>query len=681
MYRVLAAIFVPQEPGNTANTTSDRNQIQFFPEGGNTVVGVATTISFKAENEQGKGIQAKGFLVSNKGDTAARFTTTHMGMGSFDFTPSFNKQYKAFISYNNAPYVEATFPTALSSGFVLNVINTDSSGVQVSIAANTATLQTSQSSQVNLVARRAGKSYFKQQVTLVDGKAIVAIPTVDFPMGIANITLYDFAMRPVCERLVFVENNNSLQLEIKGDKLKYKSKEQSTFNIKVSDKNGQPVQAFLSLAVVDENRSDPSIGNIYSHLLLESEVKGNVEKPAAYFDKTNPARKQQLDLLLRTQGWRSFLWRQIADTAVTIRYLPEAGITIEGTVTKALSKKPLENMNITLFAPSAKGNKIYLTKTNAEGKYFLDGLPLYGMQTVKLNVGDGIGKTIGAITMDSLYNNQLPVLKRLYNRADTSGLFKSFAVEAAKRWSIFKDGQSYNLLPEVKVKTRTGTTILRDGSVAVGFGYPEYDFQITPKDYEFQRLRDFIVNKVPEARYDDELEGVQFLSNGKPVRPVLMVNKQQDVFGRLDYYSLDMRQINAVSVRHLVGSTPQGLDNIPAADEEGNSMRTTGIRDFFIVTLDIKRGNFDQQLSMIKADIDGYYESRLFYAPNYAKEDISRQDNRTTIYWEPRMSTDNNGNAKFTFYNADPKGKKRINLQGITSTGSAVFAEAVYTVE
>jgi hypothetical protein len=665
---------------NKKITADAAYKIQFLPEGGNMVEGVPTTLAFKAEDVNGKGIEARGYVLSANGDTAAKFKTTHLGMGSFAFTPKARVNYKAFVQYNGNDFVEVQLPAVLATGYVMNVANANADSIAVTIKTNSATTKLYPTGVVNIAARHAGKSYFKQQINLKDDKTI-NIAKKDFPAGIAYITLYDENMRPNCERLVYIDKETGLNIELTTDKNIYQPREKATINITVTDAQHKPLKTALSLSAVENGADQVTSGNIVSYLMLESDLQGKVENAFQYLDKRNSERLQQLDLLLRTQGWRSFLWRQIADTTIRISYLPEAGITISGEVLKPFTNKSMSDMNITLFAPDARGDKIYLTKTNAQGKYYLDGLPLYGLQNIKLNVGDGgAGKRVGELKMDTLFANPLPVATQPAYFIDSS-FYNSFGKLATMRWSKFKNIQWSHMLPNVTVKTR-GTTLLRDGSALVNFGYPEYNFTVSSDDYKYPRLRDFLVQKIPGARYDDELEGIYFLSNGKPTRPILIVNRNQDVFDRLDYYSLSMRQIESINIRHMVGSpTYSGIENIGNEIDIENFRLPPGIRDYFLITMTVKPGNANQQLSKLTASVNGYYEARIFYAPSYSKENPVEEDERITIHWAPLIKTDENGKARISFYNADPKTKIRVNVQGLTTTGIPVVASTSYEVK
>ena len=83
------------------------------------------------------------------------------------------------------------------------------------------------------------------------------------------------------------------------------------------------------------------------------------------------------------------------------------------------------------------------------------------------------------------------------------------------------------------------------------------------------------------------------------------------------------------------------------------------------------------------ANVQGYYENRTFYEPIYdGRSFISQKpDLRNTIHWEPEIKTDVNGQATVTFYNADPKTKVRIVVQGVTDTGEPVNAVNGYVVK
>ena len=647
--------------------------IQFLPEGGFMVEGLSTMVAFRAADINGNGVETSGSIVSSTGDTAVRFTTNWLGMGRFAFTPQAGIQYKAIVQYQNRGRVEETFPAAYADGFVMNINNSDTGVITVKINTNALTL-TRHYGEVTLAGRHGGLLYYKEKLHLNDGRAVVSIPKKNFPGGIAAITLYDDKLRPNCERLVYIVKNEPLHISISADKASYEPKERTTLQISITDAQQQPVKATFSLAAVDGGIVKAPTDDIQSFLLLSSELAGMVEDAAHYFDAANSHRLEQLDLLLSTQGWRSFVWRQMADTSIHISYLPEAGITISGRVRELFINKPLANMNITLLAAGARGNRLLSARTDSAGRYYVDGVQLYGNQTIKINSKNNKGKKGGWIFMDTLFNNPLPVYETPLYAVDTIGGLKAYASEALKRLSQTRKDRT--LLQEVIV-TNNKPTVLRDGNAYTDFGYPKYDFTIEKKDLKFETLENFLIHNIPGAVADVENEGVNFVANGKLVKPRIIVDKKEDVFERIDYYQLHMEQVISVSVRHVVGHP-----SFNRSDTGGRTDLGAGISDVFLVYLSLKPGAYNTDMAMIETDVTGYYDARVFYAPVHSpNEGLTKPDMRTTIHWEPMLVTDENGKATVSFYNAEPQTSVRVTVEGLSDKGVPLAGTTQYMVK
>lgn len=650
----------------------DAYTIQFLPEGGVMVEGVPTMVAFKTEDINGKGVEAAGSILTATGDTVARFATDWLGMGRFAFTPQAGMQYRAVVRYKNNAPAQAVFPVAYPDGFVLNIDNSNEQGILVSVNTNAATLSR-HSGALTLAGRHGGILYYKEKITLADGKASVKVPRDNFPGGIASITLYDENLRPQCERLVYVDKNEGIHISIDADKPVYASREKTVLHISASDAQQRPVKAAFSLSAVDGNLVKPETDNITSYMMLSSELSGGVEDAAHYFDPNNGRRRQQLDLLLSTQGWRSFVWRLIADTSIRISYLPEPGITISGHVRQLFADRPLSNMNITLLASGARGNKLYTARTDSAGRYWIDGVPLYGNQSIKINSKNDKGKKGGWILMDTLFGNPLPLYENALFTVDTASALKTFGAEALRRQAQSKKDPA--LLQEVVVTSRKGVT-LRDGNAYSTFGYPEYNFTISQKDYKFETLASFLIHNVPGAVADVENDAVNFYANGKALRPRIIVDRQEDVFERIDYYQVHMDQVVSVSVRHLVGHPSFNRDTGGGHDLGNN------ISDVFIINLTLKPGAYNQDMAMIVTDVTGYYNARAFYAPVYVlPAEDRRPDMRTTIHWEPVLTTDENGKATVSYYNADPKTSVRVTVEGLSDKGVPLTGTLKYEVK
>ena len=636
-------------------------KINFFPEGGSMVDGVASVVGFKAEDAMGRGVKVSGDVTSAQGDVVGHFQSTDLGLGSFTILPIAGTKYQVKGLYKNSQAFSAELPEVMGQGYAIHVINSDSANVQVIISTNQATLDKSKGKTLTLATKHADKFQYEVKFALSDLQMSANIPKAKLSAGVSSVILYDELLHPNCERLVYI-NKENVKLTVVPDKASYAPKEKTTVTITATDSKNQPVKAEFSLAAIDGTVVPADESNIAAYLLLQSDIKGRIENAAQYFDASNVNRFKQMDMLLLTQGWRDFVWKRLQDSTLKLSYLPEAGFTVSGKLRSKLIDKPIPNGNITLYAPGAKGNKFFNAKTDQDGKYYLDGIELYGSQTLKLTATDMKGKKTGWLFLDTLASDALAVKPTpIYNeepgaQLDAFNKASSQRMMEANRFKVSNVVQ----LKQVNITDKAKTVTLMDETLQ-SFGYPEYAFDITKADNTYKDLEDFLVHKVPGAQTNpDSAAGVMFFFGGHKVFPRFVVDKREDLFERIDYYSLTMDQINSVSVRHLI---------------------SMGGGDRILVYLSLKPSAFEKKdFNLINEDVNGYYNARTFYAPNY-EYSSTKSDQRTTIHWEPMISTDEKGQATVSYYNADPKSKIRVVVQGLSDKGTPLSAVTGYTIQ
>jgi len=84
-----------------------------------------------------------------------------------------------------------------------------------------------------------------------------------------------------------------------------------------------------------------------------------------------------------------------------------------------------------------------------------------------------------------------------------------------------------------------------------------------------------------------------------------------------------------------------------------------------------------------KMKLTGYNEPRIFYSPKHRTTliDDFKPDLRTTLFWEPDITIQNNNEIIFKYFNADNSSLIKIVAEGITSTGIPVTGSAEYEVK
>lgn len=312
--------------------------LSFFPEGGDAVCNLTSLIAFQALNEFSKGADIEGYITDNKNNKVTEFSSFHRGMGAFILTPQKDKRYKAHITRPKGISESFDLPEPLPQGYVLRIEEINQNSIKIAVGST-------RDENLRIFLQIRGKEYFSKVINARKGMNSVNIDLTKMPIGVAQITLFDSKEIQRAERLVFVNKHKQLSLNIKTDKEKYLPREKVKMTITATDETGMRMPGNFSLAVSDDQLlsfADDKSSTILSHILLESDVKGKIEEPRFYFDPKQQKADRALDLVMMTQGWRRFTWRQItADEIPAVSYPSErtiiAGFVMDNSTNKGVS--------------------------------------------------------------------------------------------------------------------------------------------------------------------------------------------------------------------------------------------------------------------------------------------------------------------------------------------------------
>src|SRR5690606_6163544 len=352
---------------------SQEASLQFFPEGGELVNSLRSVTGFKAVSADGRGIAVSGRVTDQNKTTVAEFKSDYAGMGRFLLNPQSGKNYTAVVKFADGSEKEVPLPKALDEGYVLHVENSLSDTVKIRISVTKNLLN---QGEITLIAQSGGKVHYVSKSPARSPVFTASVPKSRFPSGIVQFTLFSPDFRPVAERLIFIQNNDALKINISSDKPVSKPREKVRMRVNVSDAEGKPVHGSFSLAVINESKvPDEGINEttIFSNLLLTSDLKGFVETPQYYFINASSEKIKQLDNLMLTQGWRRFVWKDIlSDNFPSIVYQSEKSIQISGRGTTP-SGKPVAGGSVLLMSTGGSG-LLLDTLTNEDGRFSFDNL-------------------------------------------------------------------------------------------------------------------------------------------------------------------------------------------------------------------------------------------------------------------------------------------------------------------
>jgi hypothetical protein len=447
---------------NVKITQSAKNDVQFFPESGNQVIGVRSKTAFKAIGADGNGVHVKGKIVDNDGTEIAYFESQHLGMGVFAMTPQTGKTYRAKITYDDGSEDTFTLPMATQSGFVLAVNNSDSARLTLRVIANSEFFEQKKNTTFFIVGQMGGKVCYSTFGKLDNPVFTSSILKSRFATGIIQFTLFSAAAEPLCERIAFIQNDDQLKLNLQADKAIFASREQVKMNISVTNHDNLPVSGSFSVAVMSESRvpvNENVETGINTYLLLTSDLKGYIEQPGYYFNQHNDKTRADLDVLMLSQGYRRFEWKELlAGRYPVTSFQPEQSLSLSGTIMLP-SGKPVVNGPVRILA--SKSNILIDTVTNTDGRFsfpdldFPDSTKLVLMAR-KPNEGKNVNLVITQNPSAKVYpkNNTASVMDNAFAGAITHDARPGLEIADTSASRI----AGVNKLKEVNIKARRPQT-------------------------------------------------------------------------------------------------------------------------------------------------------------------------------------------------------------------------------
>jgi len=645
-------------PLKVENMNTPSNNIQFFPEGGSLIENITSVVAFKATDKNGYPYKVKGTIQDLEGNVVSEFESKHDGMGRFILNPIHGQKYIAEVNNIEGLKVKIDLPKVLEFGYVLSTTKSKEKHI-ISIKTNSKTLAKNPEAPLTLICSTRGITYFEGTQPLSNKKLSFLLDDSSFPEGISQVTLYDKDSKPHSERLIYIEKKNNVNISVSTNKTRYTPKEKVAIEVTAKTKEGTPLLASFSLAVTEGNNAKQNYSemNICSYFLMQSDIKGYIHQPGYYFDSSNPKRLQYLDLLLLTQGWRDFLWKQIPTYKNGLKYKVEKDINISGRVMDRFRKKKKETYNVSMMLTTENNSAMDYKTTDPNGRFKFEGISFVGSSTLLLNTQNKKEKNKGILYLDSIYNEPITID---YKEKPAAPIVKEI-INSIKN-NIYKKNILFNILDtnvldEVlingkKRKKKSTTSIATADHVYI------VD-EKTPHFSSILQLIQFNVSGVMVSR-----NGIKFSRfNGAPL---LMVDGTE-----IDFQSLE--SISPDDVARIESITSAGAAVYGARGGNG------------VILIYTKEGRINQPkkaMYSISKRIQGFQKTRVFYAPKYNTSESKKEmlpDVRNTLFWNPYIHPDANGNCNIDFYNDQGSKKVNITLEGITDKGIPVIIRTHYS--
>jgi hypothetical protein len=622
-----------------AKFAADSLELQFFPEGGNFVACGFNRLGFKALGPDGKGINVEGTIMDDNNTVVASFKSQHAGMGMVRINPVAGRKYFARIIKPYTVNRRYPLPVVRETGYTLQV---DAVNTHIKVLVFTNTHKPASGDQtVNIVVQSRGLAYHAQQGVITNNAFFTLIPQSKFPDGISQITVFDAEGRPVAERLVHHNHNETVKLRVETDTAIYGKRKMVAVLMDAMYRNGSPAAGHFSISVYDEgliqNQEEYPL-SIVNYLSLTSDLKGYIEDPGYYFKDSLQETKRNLDLLMMIHGWRRFTWNDVlSDTLPPPAYRHEQGIPVSGKVLKAGGKQPPAGSIVKVL--TMNGNAVRL-RPDSLGRFYTDSLLYYDSMTLVFQTENQKGKK-------QPYKFSLDPISMPPPVTHSFTSFLPFNASAFLQQS--SDEKLIEKSSQVKVLDEARVTAKRD----------EPDPRLIGGTLDKRTV--FDVNKNGGGMgYANIFQMIQTRFSG-----VIVSGNTIKIRGKDAGYVVNGILTPPDAILMIA---PTDIDFIEVIH---NSVRHGGQH---IINIILKNGSIINDIEPVginQAKIAGFYQAREFYSPNYDVKDDRHnlEDKRTTLYWEPMIITDENGRAAVAFFTADVASRYRVVVEGITPDG------------
>jgi len=621
--------------------------LRLFPEGGDLVAGLPSTVAFEALNTAtGRPVDAAGAILSGNNDTVITFHTQNEGLGTFAFTPIPGQTYKAVL--RSPDNITQTFPMpgVLPRGYTIHLVDKDKGG-DLSLVVHASQDLALQDTRL-FIHSRTGSAFSTQTPSPAGDSVTFIIPSQQLQEGNTRFTLFDFAGRPQAERLFFLPPHKTLAITAATNKPEYAVREKAQLDISAAD-----TSAHLSVAVyrLDSLQGEP-VTDIVRYLWASSEWTGRIPGNRVFEDPT------LVNLYTLTHGWSRFLWSDVLTHPTGPHlYPPELrGQLITGRLTDPHSGAPAKDITTWLSTPGL-AFQFAATQTDTAGKFLFDIKDFYGQDGIVIHTGtEGVPYKVEVFTPFSeqyarnyplpafkLRPSQLPLLMRHNIGMQVENIYagdslKRFGLPRVDTTPFFNHGDYVYQLDNY-VRFTSIEEVLR-----------EYvrEINITRK----QGHQHIVMLDEPRHTVFND-DNTLVLLDGVPVPNDRIFN----------YDPLKVKRLEVIPREYILGPS-----------------HFSGIASFTTFKGDFEGLELDS--SSLQLEYEGLQYHREFYAPVYNtnRQTQSRlPDFRNVLYWSPDVRAGGKP-TPVEFYTSDLPGEYLVVVQGLSADGRAGVTYKRFTV-
>ena len=629
--------------------------VSLLPEGGYLVPGRACRVGVKVLGEDGMGLNVSGRVLNSKGEEVAQIANLHRGMGYFIIKPQAGEKYVAVCTADGGRQKRFPLPMANPAARVIQL-------QQFKSTLNVSLLRGPEAAdeEMWLLVHQAGRPLACMEWE--KDRTFYSFTTATFPSGIVAFMLIDKDVNILSERLFFnLGKDVRLSLDGGAEKGLYAGRERVRASFSLPPGALESASgASLAVSVTDSHASAPdSLNSLAATLLLSSELNGYVEAPAEYF---TPRGEPFVDALMLTQAWRRYdIPAVLKGACTTPKVLPEKAQILSGHAEGYLFNRmaggrvslyaTLDTLVSVNYAPLAKDGRFIFATEFPEGTEI----------TVQTQTGKGQSGNILMVDEKTYPGTVKAALPQ-----EREAIVPDADMEQAFDEYIRQHGLQETLLDAATVQA----SLQKKPSESIWYSEMNSTRPLTAEDIEKMNytniLSVFLNTPGVTVRHNANGNYVSTTRSEMPALPVI----DDVVMPEYDIMTMSPRDIESMFVikdyTSQFGYYPGYSGAIVIKTAKG-----------FVQ-------NLKKNDNIVRVRPLGYQRPAEFWAPRYItqkQKDSPEADLRTTIYWNPSVSFDASGQARFEFWTADKDTEYQIVGEGLSRDGKVLELHSTIKIE
>jgi len=616
------------------------SRIKFYPEGGNFVGAIANSMTVV-------GPPSTAFAIVNQaGEEVTSVSLDSSGLGSFVMTPELGQRYSAVGGDNGKRW---PLPAQVKDGIGIRMEPEKCCVFQFSVPPDSRL--TNKETYAIVVAR--GKILSSEKLILSAGRMVEwSASARGGYRAVHELYLLDGEGKVLIKRafVPYPSNPVSVSLRIPSE---VRQRENVPAMLELRDAYGNPVEADLSVTVFQEHLFKDAIGN---DLLLSQ-----YNEVAEWIENYGNPDDVSLNNFLATQALTRLNWEMIlSGKDMKMRFPFYGDATISGQVVSKKTGAPCPDS--TMIIGYLQTNTIGYEAYTHEGKFEMP-LPydVWGDDRIFCTLRHN-NKSLDDSYTINIFNDTLEVSERW--QSDETIEPSRYGIYAQNRNVV---NQSYSFFSE---EPKTLSASDQNPNSVFEDEFRGTDFEVNVTEYlTFASMAELLQEIVPYVHYRKR-------GSVESIRMSYRYETTLKVFKDDPLYIID--GVMSKNTAYFLSIKPEDVASIKILNNPNKLTQLGKLGENAVIFVESRKGNLSRPLLNenlfpfvgLSRPIDFH---AMRYTQNSSRDRIP--DMRSTLFWNPALVTDKQGNADINFFASDDIGPMNVVIQGVTKDGRSIMIE------